>query len=542
MPGKTRKQLLEENEALRARLRDLENNVQRQQELEREKYYLSEAQEIGSIGTWELDVEANVLLWTPENYKIFGVPLGEPLNYERFLECVHPDDRDYINEQWQAGVRGEPYDVEHRVIANGDVKWVREKAKLFFNSEGRVVRAIGVTQDITYLKKTEFDLKHAKERAEGSDRLKSAFLANMSHDIRTPLNAIIGYTDLMLQDQVSARHHKFLTYIQQSGKVLLGLIDDILDLSKIEANQLVIKENPFRLREFMDNLHVMSKPLLDRQNKDVNLVYHIQPDISECLMGDEDRLNQIMLNLIGNSCKFTEKGKIEFGVKKVDEQSLEFYVIDTGRGIPREKLKQIFNPFHQIDPLDRKQYRGVGLGLTITRKLLQLMGGSIEVTSNDQKESGGTTMTITLPYKPTTIEDVEECKNTPLRKAKDLKKILIAEDDIINQILIQEILHQFGYETLLVDNGKKAVEFYNEDPSIDLILMDAQMPEMSGIEAIREIRKTNQTKRVPIIMLTASAMRGDREVGISAGADDYLTKPIDSDGLMETIQKYFPDS
>lgn len=386
-------------------------------------------------------------------------------------------------------------------------------------------------------KKVEEEMRNARRKAEESDKAKTEFLANMSHEIRTPMNAIIGYVDLMLKDTVSVEHRDYLETLKDSGKLLLNLINDILDVSKIEAGQLVIEQTPTSLSEILESKEIWVKNLISKTGNEIKIEKDIDDSIADEVYLDSSRLQQILNNLLSNAVKFTHKGVVSFGVVLKDDETLEFYVKDSGIGINENDHTKIFEIFGQADASSTREHGGSGLGLTISKKLIELMGGKIWVESTKGK---GATFLFTLPYKP--LLTANEKKSKSIKKQVVLKdKLLLVEDNLINQRLTKLILEKAGYEVLTANNGQEAVDYYKKDDSIKLIIMDIQMPVLDGLAATQVIRfheAEQQLKKTPIIALTAHAMKGDKEKCLEAGCDNYLSKPIMLDVLVNTIKKY----
>ncbi len=412
-----------------------------------------------------------------------------------------------------------------------------------FDGSGRIVSMIEYSLDITEKKLLLTKLEIEKQKAESADKLKSQFLANMSHEIRTPLNSIIGFLDLTIaNDDLQNKYKEYLGYSLDSGKLLLSLINDILDLSKIEAGQLEIESITFSLEQIMNSVMSSAKILLSDKKKEIDLRFSTSKDINSNLIGDPYRLKQVLNNLISNAIKFTSIGFIECGVSLINNKTLEFYVRDSGVGIEEHNVSKLFIPFSQVDSSTTRNYGGTGLGLTITKQLIELMGGNIRVKS---QKGEGSSFYFTLPYTSKLLENID--KSTKDNSIIDenptgVKKILIAEDEISNQKLLDHLLTEKGYSIRIAQDGRDAVSIYKTDPSIDAILMDIAMPHLNGLDAvsvIRDIEEKNNKTVIPIIAITAFAMKGDREKCIDAGFDEYLTKPLDQKLLLKTLEKYF---
>lgn len=386
-------------------------------------------------------------------------------------------------------------------------------------------------------KKVEEEMHNAKVKAEESDKAKSEFLANMSHEIRTPMNAIIGYIDLILQDNITMEHRTYLQTVKDSGRLLLSLINDILDISKIEAGQLVFETEDISLAELFDAKEEFFNSVLLKSGAKVKLIKHFPQNISNRIFSDGTRLQQILNNLLNNAVKFTPEGTIEFGVSLKDKNTLEFFVKDSGIGVREKDRAKIFEMFGQVDASSTRTHGGSGLGLTISKKLVELMGGTIRVESI---KGEGSIFYFTLPYEPVLFP---ESPNKPHIVPPEIQKdcLLLVEDNIVNQRLTKLILEKSGYNVITANNGQIAIDLYKMHREIKMVLMDVQMPVLDGLlatKAIREYEESAKLQRVPIIALTAHAMKGDKEKCLEAGCDNYLSKPIMMETLVGTIIKY----
>jgi CheY-like chemotaxis protein len=383
------------------------------------------------------------------------------------------------------------------------------------------------------------NLLEAKEQAEESDRLKSAFLANMSHEIRTPMNGILGFTQLMLNNTpLDDTQQKYMDIIQSRGKHLLQIINDIIDISKIEANQLKIEQSHFYLNDLLDEIyHSYEADMEHKKISDIKLKY--LPEFSRedsYIYSDKFRLQQILTNLLSNAFKFTQKGSIEFGYQKTDDQTLQFFVRDTGIGIPKDKQKDVFERFRQAEENSTsKKYEGTGLGLSISKNLVHLMNGTIWVESEEGK---GSAFYFTIPFVQGEGQEMPKSDKQKTPSVYNWKniKILVVEDDPASQKYLKEILNATGAEIILTSEGKEAYKLTSENPDISIILMDLKLPDRDGRKVTEEIRQTRSD--VPIIAQTAYAMGKDKSTCIKAGCNDFITKPVNPKTLLEVMNKY----
>ncbi len=390
------------------------------------------------------------------------------------------------------------------------------------------------------LSKEREKLMRAKIKAEESDVLKTSFLSNMSHEIRTPMNAILGFSNLLSHKEISASEkEEFVNLIRINGKNLLTLVEDIIDISKIDSGQLQVKNSPVCLHEILKDVYDSFWDDIKRRGQ-LNIKLYLNEGISDkktMILTDAFRLRQVLINLVGNGIKFTDRGFVEFGYELKNEEVLQFYIKDTGIGLPKGKEQEVFERFSKFSNDKQKMlYGGTGIGLSIAKDVVSLMGGKIWVES---EEKVGSTFYFTIPYHRVSNVAVKPEDETPVAKYNwEGKTFLVAEDEEDNFRYLEVALSISNASLIWARNGAEAVDIFNRIDDIDLVLMDIKMPEMDGYSATREIKIKN--KNVPVIAQTAYAMSEEKEKSRLAGCDDYIAKPINYSDLLKVIHKHVP--
>jgi PAS domain S-box-containing protein len=520
-------------------IRDITERKLAEEKLRRSREKYHNIFENSILGLYQSIPEGRYLSVNPAFARLFGYSSPQEM-----IESVtdigqqlyfNPKDRERaINQIIEQGyLEGFELEVQRR---DGTKFWVSMNTRIVQDEDG--LHYDGTVEDITKRKRAEDMLRKAKEVAEAATKSKSDFLANMSHEIRTPMNAVIGMTCLLLDEELTIEQKDYVETIRSSGEALLDIINDILDISKIEGGMMEMEHQPFSLQRCIEESIGLGAE--NAVKKGLEMEYRIEHDIPDVVLGDYAHLRQVLINLIGNAVKFTEKGciSIEVSERQIDEGSYEihFEVKDTGIGIPDDKADRLFQLFSQVDASTARRYGGTGLGLAISKKLVEMMNGKIWVES----QSGiGSTFHFTIKVHPTQITPADEGKRASSIKAvsKDQDpplRILLAEDNPINQRVALHMLAKLGLKGDVACNGQEVLQAL-ESHRYDVILMDVQMPEMDGLETTKAIRK-----RWPdgprIIAMTAAAFKSDREMCIDAGMDDYIRKPVRIDELAAALR------
>jgi PAS domain S-box-containing protein len=487
------------------------------------------------LGLIEMDLEKHILYANTSFCRTIGYSNEEVVGNFLPALLLAPDNRLLLDEHIASRSQGISSSYEMPIVTKtGEAKWLFVGAGPFYDQHHAVTGSIGITLDITQQKHLEQSLREAKEQAEHSNRAKELFLANMSHEIRTPMNAILGMSQLLAKTELAPKQSNYLHAITTSAQNLLVIINDILDLSKLDAGKMTIEHVGFHVNRLC--AQVEKTLLYKAEEKGLRLLIKVNPLVPDIVLGDPYRLTQILLNLAGNAVKFTNKGEVVISCDvtflSAGRVALAFVVRDTGIGIDADYLQQIFTQFSQEDPSITRQFGGTGLGLSICRSLAQLMHSEILIES---AKNQGTTISFTLELPIGTVDDLPQ---RPAKASANLhelrgKRILLVEDNLFNRLMAKAFLKNACLDVTEAENGALAVKLAATQP-FDLILMDVQMPVMDGFEATQHLRQ-QLGLTTPIIALTASAISGEKERCLAAGMDDYLTKPFYEDELLQLL-------
>jgi PAS domain S-box-containing protein len=487
------------------------------------------------------DKEGNIEYANPHFAEATGYTIEEYIGKNpKFLKTELYEEPFYKN-LWDTINSGKTWEGEFcDRKKNGETYWENAIISPITNYNNEITNFVAIKTDISESKKNHQELVRAKEHAEESDRLKTAFLTNMSHEIRTPMNGILGFSDLLKDPGISGEKQKdFLGMIEKCGRRMLSTISNILEISKIESGLVEMEMKQIAINQQMTEIFELLKPEADKKGLLLSYKKGLA-DKDAIVKIDDEKFFFILSNLVKNAIKFTDAGGVEFGYHIIGDQSiapLQFYVKDTGIGIPKSRQEAIFERFTKADISNKRAFQGSGLGLTITRYYVELLGGKIWVES---EESKGSVFCFTIPY---TMDVTNKGIPEPLSPVVEIKNripmlnIIIAEDDEASSYFLTEILQGTAKEFIYAKTGNEVVEKCRNNPDIDLILMDIKMPDMSGLEAARHIREFN--KEVIIIAQTAHALSVDKEMAIVSGCSDYISKPLEKKLLLEIIKKHF---
>ncbi|QYJ86016.1 PAS domain S-box protein [Shewanella mesophila] len=522
---------------------DITQTLQQQEALITASNHLSKAAEVAKLGIWTWNVQDNTLEWNDRMFAIYDLPISlrqEGLTYEHWLMRLHPDDVALAEQKLNDAVAGSgQYDPVFRVVTGeGDLRYIQAGAEVEKDKQGNVMRVIGINIDITEQRELEVTLREAKKQADEASAAKSAFLANMSHEIRTPMNAVLGMLQLMQHTSMSTQQRDYMTKTQTAAKSLLGLLNDILDFSKIEAGKLQLDLQPSEIEMLMRDLAVVLSGNLG--NRDVEVMFNLDPAIPSWLIIDKLRLQQILINLAGNALKFTHHGQVIIGVECLqslgNKVELRFSISDTGIGISEEQLSRIFTGFEQAESSTSRRFGGTGLGLAISKRLVEQMGGELLVTSQVGEGSRFWFDLVleSLPMQATSNIDIRGCR------------VLVVDDNQVTTEILRKILSDYGCQVECVYSGEEAVERCKvvspDRPEFDIVLMDWNMPQLNGFHAAKRLRDTAEaqhSKAPSVIMLTAYGEEVVRLDGEDSSPPfvHFLTKPVTSQLLAESISQ-----
>lgn len=541
----------EKVEALDIIVQDISGQRRTEEELRESKELFQTVFNNSAVAIFVTDKEERIIAWNPFAEKMLGMDKQDLFN--KPVKTLYPPPEWNRLRSMRVRQKGLLSDIETQMYKkDGSVLEVNVSLSIVKNQVGEIEGAIGIASDITEKKRFQQELMKAKVVAEDANNAKSLFLANMSHEVRTPMNTIMGMIDLTLDTPLSVEQKDNLLTVKNAADILLTLLNDILDLSRVEAGKIQLEKIELNVRDILQSICKTMSVLA--KNKGLQLVWKVEEDVPDLITGDPTRIRQVVVNLINNAIKFTFKGTIGVNVKlksrKNDDCVLIFAVKDEGVGIPKDKQGTIFEVFTQADASTTRRFGGTGLGLAISRKLVEMLGGRIWVESEEFK---GSTFCFQLPFKIVRKEDIPQAlkeesiedqllAQLPRAPRRDLTQlsILLAEDNIVNQKMTVRMLEKRGWKVTAADNGQQVLDYLNKG-TFDLILMDAQMPVLDGFETTKVIRENEKKAglHIPIVALTARAMAADREKCLESGMDGYVAKPIDRQKLYEAIEKFF---
>lgn len=513
---------------------DITEKFQIEESLRLSRQRLMLHREQSPIGVIEWNTDFTFIDWNPAAEKIFGFTKEEVQGLHITQRILPESALEAVNLIWEELLSntGGTYSLNENITKDGQTILCEWHNTPLVDHNGHVIGVTSLVEDVTERVAAD-NAQIEQKKAEASSEAKSVFLANMSHEIRTPLNAIQGMANIGFRDSVEAKGKEKFKHILDSCRHLLGVINDILEFSKIEAGKLSSESRPFQLIPAVESSINMVKERA--QNKGLKLIAQLPGDLPAWVEGDSMRLQQILLNLLSNAIKFTEKGEIIVSVSRENNMTL-FTVSDNGIGLNKEQLSRLFTPFEQADQSTTREFGGTGLGLTISQNLAQLMGGVIDVES---QVNTGSCFTLRLPLIESSADNTQEpaAINQPGPRLKGIR-VLAAEDVEINRLILEDLLEQEGATVVFAENGQQAIEQLEQIgvDQIDIILMDLQMPVMDGYEATRRI--LSNTPEIGIIGVTAHALKEERDKCLAAGMLDHVTKPIDPDILISTIRQY----
>lgn len=514
--------------------------LRNQQQFSEISQRFSMAAQIAEIGIWDMEIESGKLFWNDKMYDIYGVSSKQKVTHKSFIKLLYPEDQTILNNIIKTTIRQESdFQTEFRILRKGEIRHIRSNGKVYKTENGLIQRIIGVSIDLTEQKTAEQKLIDARETAIKTMKSRTQFVSVLSHEIRNSLQAMIGITQLLLEDNKQVEQTQRIEALKFATDNLLLLVDDILDFSKLEQGSSTIKLQDFSLLELLRSL----KQTFEFKAKAKGLALEIDADreIPTVLMGDPSRLSQVLTNLIGNAIKFTEKGWIGIfaEIKELTETqvSIEFSVKDTGVGIPFGKQDMIFEQFSQAHTDHRQDFGGTGLGLAISRQILLLQGSTMQVQST---EGEGSRFYFVLSFARSGLTSLPTRKTQYEHNLRGVR-VLVAEDNRVNQLIISQFLKRWNSQSEIVGNGKMVLERL-KNTKYDLLLLDLQMPIMNGYETAKQIRQYYTSKELPIIALSADSWDEIEENLKGTGINDFIRKPFAIQDFYEKIRQYTPDN
>jgi len=500
---------------------------------------------------WARDATCNRQLYLSPGYEKVWCRSRESLyaNPDSWIATLHPDDREGHSraarmETYEEMGQDAQYELRYRIFTpKGEMRWIKDTSFPIQNEKNQFIGFAGIAEDITKEVLHEQKLRDAMERAEVANQAKSDFLAMISHELRTPLNAILGMAQILKMKGLPAESEEYVDIISNAGNSLLSLVSDVLDFARLEAGKLSFSNDPFDLQRLIEQIvHSMQ---YQAREKNIDLILEYHPDLYNAVIGDANRVRQVLVNLISNAVKFTEKGCIRVVVNCVKQIAtkgmFEIKVIDTGIGICPDKLDSIFEKFSQIDSIYHRKQRGIGLGLAITKQLIEAMSGEIYVES---KYGKGSEFTFTLSLKLQQLQGNENPYSELINhkylscKSPYALKVLLVEDNVINQKIAKIMLEDLGCHVDIIDNGQEVMRKVSDLLNYDILFMDVGLPDISGFDIVSSLRKIPALKELPIVAMTAHILERDRQQAFAAGMNRIIAKPISYDEIAMVLDEY----
>jgi PAS domain S-box-containing protein len=525
-----------------ATFQDVTESRRLAEEAKKAKNRLDLALKAGGVGTWELILESKIVYFDEQIAAILGVDdASSSRSLNQWLELLHPDDREKVMHKLNSGLKSsEDFDFMFRLQKpDGTLRHLRAIGRVMMSGSRHNTSVSGVTWDVTDQVEREERLQEAKEKAEEASRAKSDFLANMSHEIRTPLNGIFGMLSLLKESELTAAQSEMIHTVESCSHGLLTVLNDVLDLSRIESRRLQVEQAPFDIHQSAQDVVKLLKAQANQKN--LPLFFEFDGGMPRIVVGDVARFKQILLNLLSNAIKFTERGEVRlsFSGQALDPNHFQYKieVKDTGIGISRENQQKLFKAFSQADSSISRRFGGTGLGLTISASLTELMGGKLEMESEPGE---GSVFRLILPLTTAAVTPLHPTPENPLPQGVKLAaspRILVVEDNKINQIVVTSLLQTMGFHDVdVAEDGLMALQQL-ELKDYDLIFMDMQMPGMDGLTATRRIREQCKARPLMIVAMTANAFDEDRRRCFEAGMDDFMAKPFTKKDLARILKQ-----